>query len=239
MIITIFGGTGEIGNIFIRYALYQNHILRVYARNPDKIGMLDKKMKIFTGELNDYDKIREAIAGSDVVVSTLGPPIKRNYKGSAFVEGHKNIVKAMEAENVKRFITIATPSIRSSQDIPSLTTRLPGILAKLFLPKPYKEIVQVGEIVSSSNLDWTIVRFIALNNKRFNGQIKVTFGENKLNWSVSRANVADFIRQQLTDTKYIRSMPILVSKKYKHDYEMFIKRRENAAKEAMSENQSD
>jgi hypothetical protein len=81
----------------------------------------------------------------------------------------------------------------------------------LFFPKAYKEIVQVGEVVSTSKLDWTIVRFIAPNNKYFSGKVKITFGEVKIKWGISRADIANFLLRQTSDTQYIHLMPIIGS----------------------------
>ena len=49
--------------------------------------------------------MRNAIAGMDTVISTLGPPVKRNYNGFHVLEGHKNIIRAMKNENITRFIS--------------------------------------------------------------------------------------------------------------------------------------
>ena len=57
----------------------------------------------------------------------------------------------MEMEKVKRFITITTPSVKSTEDKPSLVTKMTTIMAKLFFPSAYKEIVQVGEVVKLSH----------------------------------------------------------------------------------------
>jgi hypothetical protein len=73
------------------------------------------------------------------------------------------------------------------------------------------EIVQMGEVVKDSKLDWTVVRFIAPNNKPKAGKVKVTFGNTKINWEISRADIADFILKQTNDNKYVRSMPIIGS----------------------------
>jgi hypothetical protein len=89
------------------------------------------------------------------VICTLGPPLKRKYDDFSVLEGHKNIVKAMESEKTKRFITP--------------------------------------------------------NNKPLTGKVKITFGDTKINWGISRANIADFILKQTKDIQYIRSMPIIGS----------------------------
>ena len=195
MIITVFGASGAIGQLFIRKALDKGFKVRAYVRNTSRFDLTHQNLATIQGELHDFNKVKQAISGVDAVISTLGPPLKRKYDVFAVLEGHKNIVTAMEMETVKRFITIATPSVKSTEDKPSLVTKMTTIMAKLFFPSAYKEIVQVGEVVKLSQLDWTIVRFIAPTKS----------------WGISRTDIADFLLAQINDKQYIRSMPIIGS----------------------------
>jgi Putative NADH-flavin reductase len=209
MKITVFGASGAIGKLLVKRALEDGYVVKAYVRNPAKFDIEHPNLELIKGELYDYENVKNAILSVDCVISTLGPPVKRNYEGFPVLEGHKNIIKAMNTENVKRFITIATPSVKFERDVPSITTKLPTFMAKLFLPKAYKEIVQIGEAVSKSGLDWTIVRFIAPNNTTPTGNIKVTFGDKKIKFGIPRADIAGFILQQTKEKQYIHSMPII------------------------------
>ena len=183
----------------------------MYVRNPSKLDFNHQNLEVIKGELHDYENIKKTISGIDTVISTLGAPVARNYEGFPVLEGHKNIIRAMKSENVKRFITIATPSVKFDKDVPSLVTKLPTIMAKILLPKAYKEIVEIGKVVSSSDLDWTIVRFIAPKNTPKTGNVKVTFGDKKIKMPISRADIAGFILNELKNNDYIHSMPIIGS----------------------------
>jgi len=211
MKLLIFGASGTIGTLVVEKALHEGFDVKVYIRNPSKLTIIHPKLEIIKGELHDYDKIKNAVSGIDTVISTLGPPVKRYYNGFHVLEGHKNIIRAMKNENVKRFITIATPSVRFEKDIPSLITKLPTIMAKLFLPKAYKEIVEIGNFIVLSGLDWTIVRFVSPNNTKGIGDAKVTFGDKKVKMGISRADIAQFILKEAKENNYIRSMPIIGS----------------------------
>jgi hypothetical protein len=117
----------------------------------------------------------------------------------------------MKDASVKRFITLATPSVKFEKDVRSFATVFPGIMARLIFPKPYKEIVAIGSLVKMTDLDWTIVRIIAPNEKPATGKVKVSFGDKKLNMSISREDIAAFILQEAEQGKYIKSMPIIGS----------------------------
>lgn len=211
MEIIIFGASGGIGRLLVGQALNAGYMVKAYVRNPSKLELTHQNLEIIKGELSDFENIRTAIAGVDAVISTLGPPLKRNYKGWAILDAHINIVKAMEMEGVNRFITIATPSVNFRWDISSIITKMPTVMAKLLFPKAYKEIVMVGNVVSDSSLDWTIVRIIAPNNKPLTGSVKVTFGETKIKWGISRADIAAYLLLQVEDAQQIYSMPIIGS----------------------------
>jgi putative NADH-flavin reductase len=211
MTITVFGASGAIGKLLVKKALEDGYVVKAYVRNPSKLDFNHQNLEVIKGELQDYENIKKTISGVDVVISTLGAPVARNYEGFPVLEGHKNIIRAMKSENVKRFITIATPSVKFDKDVPSLVTKLPTIMAKIFLPKAYKEIVEIGKAVSSSDLDWTIVRFIAPKDWTAKGQVKVTFGDKKIKLGISRADIGDFILKQTNDNQYIHSMPIIGS----------------------------
>jgi putative NADH-flavin reductase len=211
MKITVFGANGGIGKLLVKQALDEGFVVNAYIRNPSKFEYKHPNLVLIKGELDDFETIKNSISGVDCVISTLGPPLKRNYEGWAVLDGHKNMIRAMEAENVKRLITIATPSVKFIKDVPSLVTKMPTIMAKLLFPKAYQEIVQVGLVVSASKLDWTIVRFIAPNDKPPTGKVKVTFGESKISWGISRADIASYLFYLIKDKQQVNSMPIIGS----------------------------
>jgi len=146
MTITVFGASGAIGKLFIRKALDKGFKVRAYVRNTSKFDLTHQNLVTIQGELHDFDKVKHAISDADAVISTLGPPLKRKNDVFAVLEGHKNIVTAMEMAKVKRFITIATPNVKSTEDKPSLVTKMPTIMGELFFPSAYQEIVQVEKL---------------------------------------------------------------------------------------------
>jgi len=112
MIITIFGGSGGIGKFLINYAIEEGYQVKAYVRNPNKIDLYNPNLEVIKGDLNDLQGIRKAISGAYAVISTLGSPLNYSYNGYPVLDGHKNIIAAMHAENISRFITLATPSVK-------------------------------------------------------------------------------------------------------------------------------
>lgn len=211
MKITIFGATGGIGHFIVEQAIKDGHEVTAYLRTQEINKYNWENVKIVNGELTDYSAIKNAVAGSDVVISALAVQMKFTYKEMISAIGHQNIIKAMEELNVKRLISWATPSITSNEDSKSFITVVPSIMAGIALPKAKKELTIITNTITQSNLDWIIVRFIAPKNTEFTGKIKTTFGKDKINFNISRADIAYFMYQQISDNKYLKRMPIIGS----------------------------
>lgn len=129
----------------------------------------------------------------------------------ASLEGHRNIIKAMQTLGVSRLIDWATPSARFSEDKRSFITVVPGILAGLAFPKAKKEIVSICSAIKEINLHCTIVRFMAPKDSPPTGGAKVGFGDTRMHFGISREDIASFMVEQVESDKYLYSMPIIGS----------------------------
>lgn len=90
-------------------------------------------------------------------------------------------------------------------------TVAPGILAGLLFPQAKREMVAIGKRIETSGLDWTIVRFMAPKDIPYTGKIKVGFGDTKMNFGVSRADIGAFMVEQLDNSCFVGEMPIIGS----------------------------
>lgn len=209
MNITVFGGTGTTGLLVIDKALQRGHTVTAYARTPTKIQIQHKNLRIVKGELVKSDKIEEAVKGADAVISILGPT--QHTKGLVIAEGIKNILEVMKKTGVRRLIAIATPSFKDRNDKFQFGFSFGAFMVKTLLRDSYDNIVLTGKYITESNLDWTIVRIPMLSNKTATGNINVGYlGDGTISlFSLSRADLADFLLQQLNNPKYIHKAPAI------------------------------
>jgi putative NADH-flavin reductase len=209
--ITIFGASGKIGTILTNLALDNGQTVIAYVRNPEKIKRIHDRLHIVIGDLRNQSQIEKAIESADVVMSTLGPSLKRseNRKGTPIADGHELIIKAMEKLNKKRFITLATPSIHAKEDRKHIATVFPRPIARIFLSGAYKDIVKYGSLIEKSNLDWTVVRIILPKDKHTGKKYGISTGDKTAKLSVSRENVAAFMYDVAVDHLYVGKMPIV------------------------------
>ncbi|MGB9201469.1 NAD(P)-dependent oxidoreductase, partial [Methanobacterium sp.] len=176
MKITIFGATGNIGKLLVKQAIDEGHEVVAYVRDPSKIANYKyQNLSIVKGQLNEYKKIEYAIDGADAVMSMLGPAMTGKLVGMPISEGTQNIVNAMEKLGVKRLIAIATPSVSDPNDIPTIKIKLIKVFAKISMHHAYSEILNVGDIIQKSDLEWTIIRYLQPTNDNKKGKIRHGF----------------------------------------------------------------
>jgi uncharacterized protein YbjT (DUF2867 family) len=208
MKITVFGATGHVGALFIGDALKAGHEIVAYARKPEKIRMKNPKLSVAAGDLDDADAIEKAVAGSDAVVSVIGP-VGRQDK-LIFAPAYEKIITAMKKRGVKRLIALGTPSIPSSLDRPSLIFGALIVVVGMLIHKGYEDIQRVGELVRESGLDWTLARVPLLTNRPARGKITVGNFGNGVWWPrLSRADFSQFLLAQLTDRAYVGKAPAI------------------------------
>ena len=125
----------------VEQALARGHEMRAVVRTPSKLGVSDPKLNLITGELSDRQAIDTAVGSADAVISALGPSLDRRATGMPLVQGTQNIVDAMEAAGVQRYVGIANLSLRDPRDRRSLLGTLVPLTGRLLLPRAYRELL--------------------------------------------------------------------------------------------------
>jgi putative NADH-flavin reductase len=200
--ISIFGGTGATGLLLVDQALSRGHAVVAFARTPSKLPRHDR-LSVVEGQLDDFEKVAAAVAGSDVVLSLLGPGTK-SADVPPIVAGTRNIATAMRQHGVRRLVASGTPSMRDPADENDWKVSLQ--------PAAYKAIVEIGRTVRRSDLDWTLVRFPLLSNGPGIGEVNARNVGQRGGLRLSRANAAAFMLQQAADTTYLRKAPLISDK---------------------------
>jgi putative NADH-flavin reductase len=211
MNVTVFGATGGVGSQVVEQLRSRGHHVTAYVRNPSKVpSSWGDDVTVVTGELSDAAAVDRAVQGADAVVSALGPCLDRKATGLPLVEGTRNIIEAMQRHGVRRYVGNGIPSVLDPREKPTWQTRLSTFMAKRFLRRAYDELVGMSVIVTSSRLDWTIVRFLAPKDGPAKGRVRQGFyGQDKLGFNVSRADLAAFTAAQVDDDRYVGAAPAI------------------------------
>jgi putative NADH-flavin reductase len=204
MKLIIFGSTGGTGRELVRQALERGHVVTAFARNPAVLGQRDG-LRAVAGDALDPVAVERAVAGHDAVLSTLGRPA--SSPGHLRSEGTANIVRAMEKSGPRRLISMSTIGIGETRaQLPPLHKY---VLAPTLLRRTFAEHARQEAVVRSSELDWTIVRAGVLTDDSRTGRFRHGFpaSDRSVKAEVSRADVADFILDQIDATTYVRAVP--------------------------------
>lgn len=207
--VTIFGGTGETGLLVVKNALAKGYGVTVYARSPSKLTFEHHNLDVLEGDLDDFNQVKKAVQATNAVISVLGS--KGKTKDTLISDGTKNIILAMEQTRVKRLIATATPSFRVEEDEFHLGFDFRDLVMKNLFKTRYRDIIKTGEIITGSNLNWTVVRVPVLNNKPATGNLRVGYtGDGNVRFfSLSKEDLANFLVQQVESRSYIRKAPVV------------------------------
>lgn len=207
MKILVIGATGPTGQQIVEQGLAQGHEVTALVRNPDKFQIQHNLLQIVKGDILDSGSL-DAVHQQQAVISSLGTKKISLEPVTLFSKGTKNLLQAMERHSVKRLICITGIGAGDSKGHGGF------LYDKLILPLVLKRIYddkdrQEAEI-RQSNLDWVIVRPGLLTNDPAKGNYRVltdlagvTVGK------ISRADVAAFVLQQLTDDHYLHQTPLI------------------------------
>ncbi|AJF62820.1 MAG: NAD-dependent epimerase/dehydratase [archaeon GW2011_AR20] len=208
MKIAIFGATGGTGKELVKQALEQGHEITALVRNPEKLSINNKKLKIIKGDVLNEDDVSKAIQGSDAVLVALG--VKPLSKAKVVGPGTKNIIEAMKAHNAKRLIV---ESAMFMDDAVRKNSFLISLLTKTFMKGLYADKLVQESAIRKSGLKWVIVRPVGLANGPKTETYR--FGESLelkgLFPMIARADVADFMLKQLRSDVNLHKMVLIAN----------------------------
>lgn len=205
--IALFGGSGQTGQAFLDKALEAGYSLRALARTPEKIPQESERLTVLQGDVLEEQDVRHTINGTDVAVSLFG-----HVKGSPKwlqSDGTYNILQAMQAEGIRKIISLSGGGLPFERDEPKLADKLIRSIMKIAVPKVLNDAVRHAEILRSSELDWVIVRGPRLTNEAERGDYRVGWVGVNASTSIGRKDLADFILQQVEKNDYIHQMPFV------------------------------
>lgn len=211
MKIVVFGATGIVGKAVVDEALRKGHEVTVLTRDVRKVTTRHEHLHVVEGNVADNNVVSAVLKGQEAVIQTLGIGGKGDGKPTSIVsEANKIIMTEMEQMNIKRLIAISVIGAGNS------LTFLPWIYRKLVLPlfmKWFQAIIddknRMEPMIKKSGLDWTIVRCTTVKERPATGKVNATLDGKGLKFSISAADMAVFIVNQLTDSSFIKQAPTI------------------------------
>lgn len=208
MRVALFGGTGKTGKWLLESLLEDGHTVRLLARTPSKVKLNHERLTVLSGDVLDAAQVEATIAGTHAVLSVFG-----QVKGSppdVQTRGTAHIVNAMKRHNLRRVVSLSGGGLPyPEQDRPKLADHLIRGIMRLAVPQVLRDAQGHYEVLAASGLDWTIVRAPRLMDGPRKGTYRVGWVGVNASTQINRADLADFLRLQLTDLTFIHQMPFV------------------------------
>jgi putative NADH-flavin reductase len=207
MKVLVFGATGGTGQQLVEQALQRGHTVTAFARVPAAISIHHQRLSIVQGDALDSARVESAVAGHDAVLSALGARALFKRNQSIQTELARNIVAAMKKQGVRRFIYESAYGVGYSPANLAFGHR---VVMRLLLKNIYADKVGAERLIRDSGSDWVIVHPPQLTNGPRTGKyeigtdMRLPFGA-----KISRADVADFMLNMLTDDTYLRNTVVV------------------------------
>ena len=206
MKVLIFGATGATGQCLTKQALVLGHEVTAFARNPSVMRGLDAasfdpaQLSVVRGDVLDPASVEVAMVGQEAVLCALGT---RSLSATTVLStGTKNIIIAMEKTGTRLIICESSLGVGDSRNQASF------VFGKIVVPLIFKGLFEDKERqereLRQSKLDWVIVRPARLTNGPQKGGYQVVTDKSKVGIEISRADVAAFMLEQLTNERYLK-----------------------------------
>lgn len=204
MRIVIFGASGGTGSELVRQALIRGDLeVTAFVRDAGSLEPASR-LRIVTGDaLNDTD-VAQAIAGQDAVLSALGGDVTDR---DLLQRCMSNIIAGMKQTRVERLIVLSAAgavdgdAALAEQNVVTKTV-MKAVNATL-LKAPMQDHAAQDHLIVDSGLRYTIVNPPRLTDSEQTGHYRVD--ETALPagaTSISRADVAEFMLDQLDSPKF-------------------------------------
>jgi putative NADH-flavin reductase len=203
----IIGGTGKSGKYLVRNLLNQGYHFKLLVRNPQEYEIVSPQIEIIKGDAREYQSVRLLLEGCGAVISTLGQP---RGETSIFSQATKNVIRAMTELNIKRYILTTGLNVDSPSDKKGAKSKMATDWMKANYPETTLDKQVEFDVLSNSNIDWTLVRLPLIEQTEERGKLDVSL-EDCPGDKVSATDLAYFLIEQLNDDMYVRKAPFIAT----------------------------
>ena len=199
--VLIVGATGGTGRELVGQALERGHLVTALVRNPSSLAVAHPRLRIVRGNVLDPAIVSAAVREQDAVVSALGH--KQFFRPTRILSnGTRNILRAMEEHHVRRFVCETSLGIGDSAGRMGLSYTF--FVVPVILPFYFWDKARQERAIAESRVEWIVVRPGVLTNAAKRGRYRIGIvGSFLRTVRISRADVADFMLNQMTDSTYL------------------------------------
>ncbi len=204
--VLIIGATGGTGRQLVTQALERRYVVTALVRDPSRLQVDHPQLTVIRGDVLDQSSVEAAMRGQEAVLCALGH--KRFFYPSRILsEGTRNILRAMETHGVARLV--CETSLGTGDSVGRMGLYYTLFVIPVILPFYFWDKTRQERMIARSNAEWVIVRPGVLTNgeKRGHSRHGHRVGSFFFTMRISRADVADFMLNQLESDTYLRTAP--------------------------------
>lgn len=207
MKILVLGATGATGRLIVGEAIAKGYEVVALVRSREKALDL-KGVELIEGDARDPVALTRATAGCDAVISSLGTAMSPFREVTLLSTATRALVDVMAKQNVRRLVCITGLGAGDSRGHGGFF--FDRVFLPLMLRKVYEDKNRQEDAIRASKLDWTIVRPTVLNDKPARGHAKALTDLSGVHGgTIARADVAEFVVQQLATDTWLRKAPLI------------------------------
>jgi putative NADH-flavin reductase len=205
MKLSIFGGSGGTGLKLIEKALAEGHEITVLARRSEILRERFPGIRVIPGDVFNLDSAIATVKDSQAVISTLGF-VGRSKETKIYSEGVLNVARAMEEVGPRRLIVLAaSQGIDPHPDFPWYASVMMKLLVKPMFGFAYRDMAKMTDLVTQSDIDWTLVGVPMLTNGSGRGHHRSSIGRPLHHaFRISRTDVAEYLLSIINDRATFR-----------------------------------
>jgi putative NADH-flavin reductase len=194
MNIAIIGASAGIGLETVKRGLNRNHSITTLSRSEIEIKE-KKSLNMILGDATNKADLLNSIQQADAIIVTLGTG--RNMKATTLFSDFAKLIVEINREK-KMYIPFIFVTGFGAGESKNYVPWMVKLFLKHLLKDVYADKTKMEEIITNSDLNWTVVRPGRLLNKELTEKYRI---ENTLFkginiGGINRADVADFLIKQ-------------------------------------------
>lgn len=205
--VAVIGGTGRAGSALVNRLLYKGYGVRLLLRRPEAYTPKHPLLETVKGDATDARAIHTLLAGCTAVMGTLG---QRKGEAPPFSQTTANVLQAMGALGITRYIAVTGLSIHVPTDRKGLRTRLLSWVMRRSFPATIADKQQEYEMLAGSGVNWTLLRLPRIRvtdiQKPMRANIYDCPGK-----EIGTADLAHFLVDELENGRYLKLAPFVAN----------------------------
>lgn len=204
MKIAVIAANGRSGKAFVERALAAGHTVRAGVHNSNPL-VAHPHLEVIDCDATHMTDVESLIQGQDAVVSFIG-----HVKGSPAhvqTDAMRVISTAMQKQAMTRIVSLTGTGVRFPGDHISLVDRFLNVGISIIDPKRIQDGKDHVAVLQQTDLDWTIIRVLKLQNISPKPFSLTANGPTK--WVVGREEVAQAVLQVVEEKSFVKAAPII------------------------------